>query len=245
MGIVNIVIPTYNEAENLPTLINMLEETLTKDILDTIIIIDDNSPDKTAIIAEEMNQRYKNIVIRQRLCKLGIGNAVRDGLKMALSLNNCVFIITMDADLSHHPTSINRLLSEAKNADLVLGSRYVKGGKIIGWTFYRRTVSLFANMICRLLLRTGLHDHTTNFRVYSRKCAEIIVANTHSNKNEWFIETVIVAKDNNFTIKEVPVTFTNRMKGETKLNISNIFVWGFYTGRAFLERLLNKRSSTS
>lgn len=236
MGTTSIVIPTYNEAENIPIMIGKIEQTLPKDVCDFIVIVDDNSPDKTAEIAEGLNKQYGNIIVHKRPCKLGIGDAVKDGLKTALSLTDSSFIVTLDADFTHDPTNIPCLLNAAKDADLVLGSRYVKGGKIIEWTFSRKIISLSANRLCRLLLKTGLNEHTTNFRVYSRECAKAIVNYARSKRFEWFIETILIARDNNFRIKEVPVASANRVRGKTKFNIINLLVWGVYVSRTFVER---------
>lgn len=115
-----IVIPTYNESENLTRLLEKIEKVLKNEDF-KIIIVDDNSPDKTADIATELNERYGNIIIHRRPKKVGIGSAIRDGLKIALSHEDCTNIITMDSDLSHSPEDIPRLLAESENADLIQG----------------------------------------------------------------------------------------------------------------------------
>ena len=160
-----IVIPTYNEAENLPTLLNDLKQALQgKDF--TIVVVDDNSLDGTADIAARFGESNCRVLVNRRLCKLGIGSAFNEGIALALSSQNCRYILTMDADLSHGPQDVPRLLMAAEHADLVQASRYVEGGGIIGWSFSRRMTSLVANSICRYFLRTSLHDNTTSFRVY-------------------------------------------------------------------------------
>ncbi len=238
MSKVCMVIPTYNEAENLPKLVDALEEELQKEDF-KIIVVDDNSPDGTAEIAKKLNERYGNIIIHRRPSKLGIGSAIRDGLKVALSFPDCEHVVTMDADLSHNPKDVRRLLSEAEDADLVQGSRYMKGGEVIGWSSFRSAVSYAANLFCRLLFRTQLHEHTSNFRVYSRRCSETIIAHLHCEHYEWFIGSILLAKHHAYRIKEVPIIFINRIHGKSKLKITDVLKWVTYIGKAFLERSLS------
>ena len=237
MSKVCVVIPTYNEAENLPKLVWALEEELQKEDF-KIIVADDNSPDGTAEIAKKLNERYGNIVIHRRPSKLGIGSAIRVGLKVALSFPDCEHVVTMDADLSHNPKDVRRLLSEAEDADLVQGSRYMKGGEVIGWSSFRSAVSYAANLLCRLLFRTQLHEHTSNFRVYSRRCSEMITATLHCEHYEWFIGSILIAKDNAYRIKEVPITFTERKRGKSKLKPVNILKWANYVSKMFFKCLV-------
>lgn len=230
MSEVCIVIPTYEEAENLPRLVETLEENLQRDF--TLIVVDDDSPDGTADIAEKLNERYENILIHRRRGKLGIGSAVRDGIKVALSLPNSKRIVTMDADLSHDPKDLPRLLKEVEDADLIQGSRYIKGGKIIGWSLFRRAVSFTANFLCRLLFRTHLHEHTTYFRVYSRECAETVVKTVRCRRYEWAIASILAAKDHGFRIKESPITFVERKRGKSKLGFYDVLEWFSFLIRA-------------
>lgn len=232
MSKVCIVVPTYEEAENLPTLVESLEESLQNEDF-TLVVVDDDSQDETAKIAEKLNGRYGNIVVHRRSSKLGIGSAIRDGIKIALSFPNCRRIITMDGDLTHDPKDVPHLLTEAEGADLIQGSRYIKGGKMIGWNPPRRVISYVANLLCRLLLRTGLHEHTSNFRVFSRKYAEKLVEEVHFNGFEWSIAAILTAKDNGFRIKEVPLTLINRKRGKSKLSFKNIIAFA----KAILEHI--------
>lgn len=239
MSQVCMVIPTYNETENLPKLIEALEGEIQKGNF-KVIVVDDNSPDGTAEVAKKLNWRYGNIIVHSRPKKLGIGSAVRDGLQIALQFADSEHIVTMDADLSHNPKDVSRLLSETENADLIQGSRYVKGGGIIGCNYFRRAVSYTANFLCRLLFGTGLHEHTTYFRVYSRKCAETIVRKVHCDRYEWAIASILTTKDHGFRIKEVPITFVNRTRGKSKLKASDILRWFFFIEKMFVLRFLNK-----
>lgn len=234
-----IIVPTYNEVENLPKLVEALENEMQKKDF-SVIVVDDNSSDGTPEVARKLNRRYGNIIIHRRPSKLGIGSAIRDGLKIALSFLGSEYIVTMDADLSHNPKDVPRLLGEAKNADLVQGSRYIKGGRIIGWNTSRSVLSYTANSLCRLLFRTGLQEHTTYFRVYSRKCAENAVRNVHCDRYEWAIASILVTKDHGLRIKEIPITFVNRISGKSKLEASDILRWFSFIGKTLMRRLLDR-----
>ncbi len=244
MSKVCIVIPAYNEAENLPKLVGVLEEELQKEDF-KIIVVDDNSPDGTAEVVEKLDQHYGNIIVHRRPSKLGIGSAIRDGLKIALSFPDCECVATMDADLSHNPSDVQRLLNEAKNADLVQGSRYMKGGRVIGWSSFRSVISYAANLLCRLLFRTQLHEHTSNLRVYSRRCSETITATLHCEHYDWLIGSILLAKDHAYRIKEIPITFINRAHGKSKLKTTDVLKWAAYIGKAFLGRVPKSEGKTT
>jgi dolichol-phosphate mannosyltransferase len=239
MSKVCVVIPTYNEANNLPMLINQLEEVLKERDLQ-IIVIDDNSPDGTAYIAEKLSSQYKNIVVQRRSGKLGIGSAISEGLGLALSFPDSKYIVTMDADLSHDPKEVIYLLREAEKTDMVQGSRYLNGSRVAGLSYSRKVASHAANILCRLLLSTGLHEHTTYFRVYSKRCAKIVTENVHCSRYEWAIGSLLVAKRHNLTIKEVPITFAKRTSGKSKLKLQDIFLWLSYLVRTVPRHIVFK-----
>jgi dolichol-phosphate mannosyltransferase len=224
LSTLSVVIPTYNEAHNLPKLIARLEEVL-QDGNAKLIIVDDSSPDGTAQVARELEATYGNIVVQERPAKLGIGSAIRDGLRIALSIPTCNTVITMDGDLSHNPQEVISLLRESRNADLVVASRYVKGGQIVGWPLHRKVISKVTNYMCALLLRTNLHEHTNYFRAYSRRLAELVVRDATSGGFEFGIVSILIAKDHGFVIKEVPTVFENRTHGKSKLRISDMVRW--------------------
>jgi len=236
---VAIVIPTYNEAENLPKLIESLEGTVSRDDL-KIIIVDDSSPDGTADIADKLNSTYGNILTYRRTRKLGIGSAITDGINLALDSSGAEFIVTMDADFSHDPLEIPRLISEAEGIDLIQGSRYVAGGKIVGWSIYRRFISLAANILYGKLLETKLHEHTTYFRVYSRRCAQTIALEIKCSGYEFGIVSILLCLDRGYTIKEVPITFTDRTRGKSKLKVQDLLKGVIFVSRTFLSRSLQK-----
>ena len=232
-----IVIPTYNEAENIAALIQVIQS-IRKDF--QIIIVDDNSPDGTAAIVEEIAETHGSIIILQRQGKMGIGSAIRDGMKLALSFRKCKRIITMDADFSHDPQDIPRLLQATTDADLVQGSRYIKGGRIIGWSLYRRIISRVANLLYKWLF--GLSNEvTTFFRVYSRECAEVVVNSNCADQYHFSVASALVIKDFGFEVKEVPITFVNRRLGVSKLSRTAITEsLSFIIRTFFYRRLLGK-----
>jgi dolichol-phosphate mannosyltransferase len=215
---ISIIIPTYNEAENITSLIETIQG-LGGDF--RIIVVDDSSPDGTADIAERAGQSHGNVLVHRRSGKMGIGSAIRDGMKIALSFPECEHIITMDADLSHNPHDIPRLLEATAEADLVQGSRYIKGGKIIGWSFYRRLLSRVASLSYKWLFGLA-NEVTTYFRVYSRKCAEVVASSEGADQYHFSLASALLIKDGGFKVKEVPIKFVNRRRGASKLGTSDI-----------------------
>jgi len=198
-----------------------------------VVVVDDNSPDNTAGVAQNLNRVYRNITVRIRKEKCGLGSAVIEGLKTALAMKDVEKIVTLDADLSHSPVEIPRLLCAAEETDFVQGSRYVEDVLVVGWGLKRRLVSFGANLICKLLLRASIHDCTGNFRVYSRKCAETLVSSTNSRGFEWVIEALAIAGHNGFSVKEVPITFIERKIGRTKLSAREILKWAKFVLNSF------------
>lgn len=234
---INVVIPTFNESQSLSKLIREIEDVLRED--HSLIFVDDNSPDGTANVAIELNKVYGNIRVLQRPGKLGIGSAIVDGLKVALKEEDCEIIITMDGDLSHNPREIPVLLKAAEyGADLVQGSRYIEGGEILGWSRTRYLMSALANGVCRHLLSTKMKENTTYFRAYSRRLAEILIRDVPRLGFEFAIGAILVAKDNNLKIVEVPITFTERVHGKSKLRAKDIYRWWGYVLKTFFKRTI-------
>lgn len=235
---VAVVIPTLNEADNLPELVEALEGVLPRQDL-KIVVVDDASSDGTADLAEALNGKYGNILVHRRPGKLGIGSAVLDGLRLALAFPETQFVATMDADLSHNPRELPSLLSAAADADFVQGSRYMKGGRIYGWPFHRRLLSRGINTFYRLFLRTGLKENTTNYRVFSRACAQTLVSEVKCAGYELPILTILAAKDRGYRIREAPVSFTDRSRGRSKLGTRDL-VRAFLLAITLFFRRLNK-----
>jgi dolichol-phosphate mannosyltransferase len=223
------MLPTYNEAENIESLIREIEE-LKLDLM--IAVIDDSSPDRTAEIASKLNEEYGNIHLISRPEKKGLGTAITDGFSYLLNNERIPdYIIAMDADYSHNPQDIPRLLNAARNGhDLVLGSRYIKKGKIVGSSVSRRMISRIANIIAGITIGTRLHDCTGGFRCYSRRYVKHVLPSLHSQTYEIQIETIKQARLHSFSVKEIPITFVNRKRGKSKLSATEF--------RAFLTYVL-------
>jgi len=229
---IGILLPTYREEENISKLIESIEDLKLRA---SILVIDDSSPDNTAQIVKEKQSKYKNILLCIRPKKSGLGTAITDGFKYFLSLAEPPkYVITMDADYSHNPQDIPQLLSKMHECDcaIVIGSRYVKGGKIEGWPFTRKIISQTANSIARFSLGLKLHDCTSGFRCYSTKFLNIAISNLHSHTYEIQIETIRQASLRNFNVKETPVLFVNRKIGKSKLTWTEVRSYLSYTLKA-------------
>ncbi len=224
-----VIIPTYNEIDNIEELITRLTKALSPLNIDyRILVIDDNSPDGTWKKVQEIMQRDKHVELIIREKKEGIGAAIKHGMKHILENTDAEYIVTMDADLSHTPEDLAEMVKHSRSADLVQASRYISGGKIIGWGPHRKLISWGANALVRILYRTGLHEHTTNYRIYRRWLAQKIVDYTRSRGYEWVIEALLVSIACGAKIVEVPTTFVNRVKGKSKLGVKDILGWFKY-----------------
>lgn len=206
-----IVVPTMDERRNLAVLLPQL---LRVDPDWRILVVDDGSTDGTLDLLAKMSDREKRLEFIRRE-ETGLGSALRQGMSYALQ-NGASRIVTMDADLSHDPDAVPGLL--AMGADLVLGSRYVDGGKVVGWPRRRKTVSFIANRLSRFSLGAVERDVTTGFRVYSRAMAELILRESVADGYNFQVEAVHLAKRHRMNIVEVPITFRERMWGESKLS---------------------------
>ncbi len=213
---VAVMLPTYCEAGNIESLVREIKS-LKPDSL--IVVIDDSSYDGTANIARKLQEEYDNILVLTRPAKLGLGTAITDGFKLILSLEKPPnHIITMDADYSHNPRTIPKLLQTAEEGyDLVVGSRYTRGSKIVGWHIMRWLISRVANFVASTMVGMRIRDCTSGFRCYSRNYVQNVINHLHSQTYEIQIETVKQAWMRGFRVKEVPITFENRKKGKSKL----------------------------
>ncbi|MCJ7762040.1 polyprenol monophosphomannose synthase [Candidatus Bathyarchaeota archaeon] len=232
---VGVISPTYCEAENIGGLIQTIESLNLNSVL---LIIDDSSPDETRGIVEKLNEKYGNILLLTRPRKMGLGTAIRDGFELLMSQPNPPkYVITMDADYSHNPYDIPRLLDFAKNGyDLVVGSRYCKGGGVKGWTVLRRITSMVANRMAGSLIHLRMNDFTNGFRCYSQRCVQNVLPKLHSQTYEIQIETIRQAKLHNLKVGEIPITFENRKKGKSKLSLTEIVAFSNYIMKVLLRQ---------
>ena len=229
---IGIILPTYREEDNISKLIEAIENL---NLNASILVIDDSSPDRTAEIVQEKQTKYQNLLLCIRPKKNGLGTAITDGFKFFLSQKHMpTYVITMDADYSHNPEDIPRLLSSMYEAQygIVIGSRYVKGGKIEGWPFTRKIISRIANFIAKSSLDLKLHDCTSGFRCYSTKFLKATISNLHSHTYEIQIETIRQATLKNFKLRETPILFVNRKIGKSKLSLTEIRSYINYTLKA-------------
>ena len=210
-----VVIATYNEAENLGPLVEALEN-LGQDL--HLVVVDDDSPDGTGLIAQRLSSKFGNITVVNRPGKLGLGTALQAGLAVALD-TGAQYLMTMDADYSHDPADVPRLLCAAKTsgAAMVQGSRYAPGGGVRGWDRKRRLLSRAANLVYHWGAGTP-HECTTNFRVFSRRAASAVLSRATGSGFEFMPESTLLVLAAGLQIQEVPITFSDRRLGESKLD---------------------------
>jgi dolichol-phosphate mannosyltransferase len=210
-----IIIPTYNELENLPKL---LPEVLSKDDGINVLIVDDNSPDGTAAFVENEMKTNNRIHLIKRQSKQGLGTAYIAGFKYALQ-NKYDLVFEMDADFSHDPKEIPRFLEEIKSSDLVLGSRYINGVNVINWPMSRLLLSWFANRYTRVITGMPVKDSTGGFKCFRREVLEAIdLDRVKSNGYAFQIEMNFKVWKKGFRIKEIPIIFFDRVKGKSKMS---------------------------
>ena len=211
-----IILPTYNEAENLALLIEQLEA-LGVDL--HVLVVDDNSRDGTQQIAREMGERFGNVTLFARPEKLGLGSALKAGLIEALA-TDARFIMTMDADCSHDAKDVPRLLEAARrgDADLVQASRYIKGGGVEGMAFFRRMPSRCVNLFYHLIAGAP-QECTTNFRIFTRRAASMVVKRSRGQHFEFMPEVVFLVLAAGLTVEQVPIVLMPRHSGESKLGV--------------------------
>lgn len=213
----SIIIPTYNEKENLITLIPQLKNLYPHS---SVFVVDDNSKDGTSEFLKKYASADPTVNFISRSSKLGRGSAVIDGLKKALLQTKSEYYLEMDADFSHKPGEIKNLLGKKGSNTLVIGSRYIKGSKIINWPYLRKILSALANIYIRNILKIPLHDFTNGFRLYPKKAAQTIVkVNPQVIGYTTLSETAYILYINKFKFAEVPTTFINRNIGKSKISI--------------------------
>jgi dolichol-phosphate mannosyltransferase len=211
-----ICLPTYNERENLEPMLYALQSILGAD--DRVLVIDDNSPDGTGEVADRLAGQLRNIEVLHRDHKDGLGPAYIAGFRHALA-EGAELVIELDADFSHDPKDIPRLIEASRNADVVLGSRYVGGGSVQNWGVVRRLVSRGGSAYARVLLGTTLRDLTGGFKCFRRRVLEAIDLDAVNAKGYAFqIELTYRALRAGFTVTEIPITFTDRVRGGSKMS---------------------------
>lgn len=216
-----VIIPTYNEIENIEDIITAVFD-LSKDI--HVLIVDDNSPDGTADKVKKLQSQFKNLFLEVRLSKSGLGTAYIHGFKWALD-RSYQYICEMDADFSHNPADLPKLIDacETDGYDVSIGSRYKSGVNVVNWPMNRVLLSYFASKYVRLVTRMNINDTTAGFVCYKRKVLESIGLDSIKFVGYAFqIEMKFNAYLKKFSIVEIPVIFTDRTKGASKMDGSII-----------------------
>ena len=237
-----IIIPTYNEIDNLPPL---LKEIFSYAPETDVLIVDDNSPDGTGKLADEIHQQNAQVNVLHRAGKLGLGTAYIEGFKYAIEhAYDAAF--EMDADFSHDPRYLPDFLKAIENADLVIGSRYIPGGDTPNWTMLRRLISGGGNIFARFMLGIPVHDCTAGYRCYRREVLERIDLDTIQSQGYAFqIELAYRVMQQGFKIVETPIVFMDRRVGKSKMS-RKIVIEGFtYVIKARFSKQPKKSNPTS
>ena len=212
--------PTYNERKNISELISRVLSSY--DGID-ILIVDDNSPDGTAHVVKEIIQKDKRVHILERSGKLGLGTAYCAGFQWALE-NGYDRIIQIDADMSHNPDDIVHLLAESKNFDVVIGSRYINGVNVVNWPLRRLILSYAANLYAQIITGLPIKDATGGFKCFRGRVLEILDLSKFTSEGYSFqIEMNFISWVKGFKIKEIPIIFSDRTVGESKMSKGIIF----------------------
>jgi dolichol-phosphate mannosyltransferase len=231
-----VVVPTFNEAENIEQFVTDLRR-CAADV--DILIVDDNSPDGTGTIADQLAASDVAIHVLHRSAKEGLGVAYRAGFAWGLAHGRYNRFVEMDADGSHDPRELRRLRNAAHGADLVIGSRWVRGGRVVDWPVLRRLISRAGTTYARLMLGLPVHDATAGFRVLSRRALESINLDTIASHGYCFqIDVTRRLHRAGMTIREVPVTFVERRLGRSKMTLGivaealwRVTLWGAVPAR--------------
>jgi dolichol-phosphate mannosyltransferase len=210
-----VILPTYNERDNLPVLTPRLMQHANVRLL----IVDDQSPDGTGAVADDLARAYAGrIEVMHRTGSRGLGRSYLDGFRAALTMEADV-ICQMDADLSHDPAQLPALIAGTVSADLVIGSRYVRDGAIVNWPLRRLVLSRCANLYIRSVTRLGPRDCTSGYRCWRRAAlASLPLDGIFSDGYAFLVETLYMAARRRVRIAEVPITFVERRLGESKLS---------------------------
>ena len=231
-----VLIPTYNEAENIKSIIkkiNNLDENL------DLLFIDDNSPDKTGVILEEQKKIYKNLHVIHRNKKSGIGSAHIEGINWCYD-NGYKTVITMDCDFTHSPEHIKFFLDKKNEADLVIGSRFMSKGGLSGWSIQRKIITNIGHILTKIFLNIN-YDCTGGFRLYNISIIPKKLFNKiNSNGYSFFFKSVFIINYNNFRIKEVPIVLSSRAAGNSKMKLNDAFKGIFDLLKIFILKIFNK-----
>jgi dolichol-phosphate mannosyltransferase len=232
-----VVIPTYNEAENIPRLI---PEILRQDPILHILVVDDGSPDGTAKLVRAFMEKYDRVHIIERSAKSGLGTAYVAGFRYAIA-NGFDYVFEMDADFSHSPDEIPNFLKRIAGCDLLLGSRYTNGVRVLNWPIKRLLLSYFANVYTRIMTGLPIHDATGGFKCFRRAVLEAInLDKIHSNGYAFQIEMSYKAWKKGFRLEEIPIVFLDREHGASKMSMHIVYEAFFMLWKLRLHSIFGK-----
>jgi glycosyltransferase involved in cell wall biosynthesis len=215
-----VLMPTYNE---LGVLESSIEALLSQRLDIEILIIDDNSPDGTGRLADDLSRKHEQVSVLHRSQKQGLGKAYIAGFDWAIK-RSFEFVVQMDADGSHRPSDLEKLTRQAKLNRLVIGSRWVPGGEVENWPWYRQLISKSGNFYARKLLDSSVRDLTAGFRCYPTSLLKLLpLGNVQAQGYGFQIEMTLLCQDRRVEILEVPIRFVERTKGKSKMSYRIVF----------------------
>ena len=234
-----VIVPTYNEADNLP---DLLQQLLDLPVPVGVIVVDDNSADGTGKLADDWAAEYPGrVFVIHRPGKMGLGTAYIAGFQFALSLPSTQRVMTMDADFSHNPRYIPAMVEMSRHKHIVIGSRYVPGGGAINCSWQRVLLSKGANLLAKTALGLEAMDTTAGFRLYRRQVLESIpLENIFSSGYSFLVEMLFMCQRRGWQVGEVPITFEDRRRGTTKISRQEVFKAQYTVLRLFGRRLLRR-----
>ncbi len=231
-----VIIPTYNEAENIKKIIPEILKRTNGEL--DILIVDDNSPDGTSNVVRVFQKEHQNVLLMTRPKKSGLGTAYVEGFQFALN-KGYEYILQMDADFSHEPKDIKHFLKKIESCDLVIGSRYIDGVRVLNWPLSRLFLSVFANFYTRIITGMPIKDSTGGFKCFRRKVLESInLQKIRSNGYAFQIEMNFKAYKKGFKICEMPIVFTDRIRGKSKMSKKIVFEAAWMVWKLRIQSLL-------
>jgi dolichol-phosphate mannosyltransferase len=232
-----VIIPTYNEQDNIQALINRILS-LPQGL--DVLVVDDNSPDGTGDIVEELKRGEPRVHLLRRPAKMGLGSAYVDGFRYALE-NGAEYVFEMDADFSHDPDALPQFLEAIENADLILGSRYLEGVTVVNWPLTRLILSYSANVYTRVITGLPVRDATGGFKCFRRRALQAVdLSKVTSDGYAFQIEMTFKVWRLGLRVKEIPITFVDRRAGVSKMNRRIIWEAVWLVWRLRLMRLLGR-----
>ena len=230
-----VVTPTYNEADNIE---RFTSSVLAQGAEIDMLIVDDNSPDGTGAILQKLQAANPRIHLIQRPRKMGLGTAYVEGFRFAIA-NHYDLVFEMDADFSHNPEELPRFLSKMETCDLVIGSRYISGVRVVNWPMRRLLLSYAANVYTRVITRMPVKDATSGFKCFRRQVLEAIdLSKVRSNGYAFQIEMDFKAWHKGFRVSEYPITFVDRQSGVSKMSRKIVYEAAFMVWKLKLQSML-------